>query len=200
MDDLEYFERFMKIRPLIIGNRKIFNSMKHIVKKKLLDESPYFIGKGLSTVVYGLGKLEEFTERELFLAIRIGYNSDAFDNWKEPFGFTESLANGEVGAFEKAFCEYNPNATFYRKRLIPPFFVGAFCWRELNDKKLFGILTEDLTSGGNNKVIEDELSEEGLVVYPDGHTEQYFMDPRNLKNNLGDKYMKKGKIISLGRI
>jgi len=195
----KYLDKFMKIRPLIVGNKKIMKTIRRIIQKEELDESPYFIGKGKNTIVYGLGKLDDFKERKLFLAMRIGYDESIFNLGKEPFGLDEYTAEGEAGAFEEAFKNYNSKLNFSRYRLIPPFFTGVVKWRK-KEKNLFGILTEDLSFGGKNKVVEDEWSERGIVIYPNRKSDNYFMDPRKLHHKFGKKYMKKGKIISLGRI
>ncbi|MBT4376371.1 hypothetical protein HOD29_03275 [archaeon] len=201
MNDREYFERFLRIRPLIVDNKKIIGAMRHIVKEKLLDESPYFIGKGSSTSVYGLGRLEEFKEQELCIAMRIGYNSNIFNHFKEPFGHVESLAEGEVGAFEEAYHKYHRRlAANKMELLIPPFFAGMFHWKDEKGKTLFGVLTQDLSFNGQNRVIEDEWSERGIVVFPGGRSKEYFMDPRKRDSGLGEKYNKKGISIPLGRI
>lgn len=201
MNEREYFERFMRVRPLIVDNKKIISAMRHIVKEQLLEESPYFIGKGESTIVYGLGKLEEFKEQELCPAMRLGYFRDFFNPQKGILGHPESLAKGEVGAFEEAFYEYRGRlAAKKRNLLIPPFFAGMFHWKEENGKTLFGVLTQDLSFNGQNRVIEDEWSERGIVVFPGRQTKEYFMDPRRRDSGLGEKYNKRGVSIPLGRI
>lgn len=131
MEQNKYFEEWMRIKQLLEGDSKFRGSLE--ILKRLWEGSYRISYEGIPIIGQGTDHLVIRVENSssLFLAFRACVRGDVA--WQR----SDHRFAVELGGFERAFIEGKN----------PPSFAGLVRY-EFKEKKLAGILTEDLTHGG----------------------------------------------------
>lgn len=159
----EYFERSKIIKPFIESDneiiKKIISSYGHCYNGEDLREDVIILGTGDHHKVYGLGMINKPFDIHLALRLRI------------PYAYS---IDSEIGC--AVAHDFDAYEMAFNNRKNVPYFSCLVIFENKKDKKIAGILTEDITQSKKYKIINHK-DRESVIRLNGKKREKIFIDP-----------------------